>query len=77
MGRYFFDTKIGDRCVADESGSEAHDLSQAKEMAIRALPEMVRDAFSHGFREPVVVKIRDETGAYRFEAALVLQTVGA
>lgn len=77
MGRYFFDTKIGDRCVADESGSEAQDLGQAKEMAIRALPEMVRDAFSHGCREPVVVKIRDETGAYRFEASLVLQTACA
>lgn len=77
MGRYFFDTKIGDRCVQDQSGSEADSFHDAKEMAIRALPEMVREAFHAGSRDPVVVKIRDESGACRFEASLVLQTEGA
>ena len=74
MSRYYFDTKIGGRCVQDADGTEVEAFDVAKEMAIRALPGMVRDAFCDGVRDPVVVKIRDESGQVRFQAKLTLET---
>jgi uncharacterized protein (UPF0262 family) len=74
MHRYFFDTEIGDLSVTDSQGIEARDLDHARDLAVDALPEMLREAVRHGQSGPVRVKVRDAEGQCRFRAALVFET---
>jgi hypothetical protein len=77
MPRFYFDTSDDDRLIADDDGLILHDVEEAKQEAVRALPDMARDRLSpDGYREVVVV-IRDEAGVqlWRVRLSLVVEPV--
>ncbi len=70
--RYYFDTYDGDRLIRDDEGLVLGSLHEAREQAIKALPDMARDGLPHGEYRDFVVEVRDETGRKVFRARLTL-----
>ena len=72
MPRYFTDTTNGTLYARDEEGSDFPDLEAARQEAVSALSEVARFCLQRGDSKSVVVKVRDEEGTVRFQAALTL-----
>jgi hypothetical protein len=70
MGRYFFDIDDGTGIMRDEIGLNCNSLLEARNGAIAALPEIAADETPNGQRRDYVVRVRDGTGCYLFEAFL-------
>ena len=71
--RYHFDTYDGERFIPDEDGIALRGLDEAKAEAMRALPDMAKEATVDGARD-FVVEVRDEAGRklLRVRLSLVL-----
>jgi hypothetical protein len=72
MPRFYFDTYDDDRAVPDGQGIVLSDLEEAKEEAIKALPDMARDGLPDGDYREFVVDVRDEAGQRVLRARLSL-----
>jgi hypothetical protein len=72
MPRFYFDTYDDDRAVPDREGIVLSDLEEAKEEAIKALPDMARDGLPDGDYRDFVVNVRDEGGHTVLTARLSL-----
>jgi hypothetical protein len=72
MPRFYFDTYDDDRAVTDGQGIVLIDLEEAKEEAIKALPDMARDGLPDGEYREFVVDVRDEAGQRVLRARLTL-----
>jgi len=59
--RYFFDIHEGERFRVDEEGVLLNGLEEVKAEALRALPDIAREAKVDGARD-FVVEVRDQTG---------------
>ena len=72
--RYYFDTYDGERFIPDEDGIVLRGLDEAKAEAMRALPDMAKEATVDGARD-FVVEVRDEAGRklLRVRLSLVVQ----
>jgi hypothetical protein len=60
--RFFFDTQDDGKSVTDTEGLELDGIEAARSEAIRALPDMARDALPDGDQRSFVVCVRDESG---------------
>ena len=72
MPRYFFDTYDGESFIPDEHGVVLEDLEQARDEAVRALPDLPRETLPDCDRRDYVVEVRDEAGRKVWRAALSL-----
>jgi len=70
--RYYFDTDDGRRKSHDDQGLEYAHEAEARDAAIRALPDMAKDALPGADRETFSVSVRDDGGRYVLHASLVL-----
>jgi hypothetical protein len=79
MPRFYFDTHDGDRAVPDGEGLVLGGLEEAKEEAVRALPDLARDGLPDGDYREFVVDVRDEAGqrVLRAQLTLVIESVTA
>ncbi|MEQ1955976.1 DUF6894 family protein [Mesorhizobium yinganensis] len=75
MPRYYFDVCDGEDVMHDQIGIELDDDNLVADHAVRALPEMAHDELPNGPERDFWVKVRDETGAYIFEADLQFKSV--
>lgn len=74
MPRYFFDTEDDSVLTRDDEGLELQGEKAARDEAIRALPELAKDQLPDGPQHSFWVKVRDESGAYIFQASLELKS---
>lgn len=72
MPLYFFDTNDGDRDVKDLVGFQCKGPREAREQALRALPDMAKDVLPDGDRHEVSATVRDGGGKSIFKASLRL-----
>jgi hypothetical protein len=72
MPRFYFDTYDSDRAVSDGEGLVLGGLKEAKEEAIKALPDMARDGLPNRDYREFVVDVRDEAGQKVLRARLTL-----
>jgi hypothetical protein len=72
MPRFYFDTHDGDRTVPDGEGLVLGGLEEAKEEAIKVLPDMARDGLPDGDYCEFVVDVRDKAGQRVLRARLTL-----
>ena len=70
MPRFFFDVSDGESLTRDEIGLELHDLDRVRTEAIKALPDIAREALPDGDERILVVQARDEGGRAIFRATL-------
>ncbi len=73
--RYYFDTHDGDRFIPDEEGVLLDGIEQARAEALKALPDMARDALPNAGSSEFVVEVRDDAGRklLRVSLSLVVQ----
>lgn len=74
MPRYFFDTEDNGTLTVDEEGLELPSDKAVRDEAIRVLPEIAKDQLPDGPQHSFWVKVRDDSGAYVFEASLELKS---
>jgi hypothetical protein len=72
MPRYYFDIDDGRRFTRDEEGLECPSRKAVRDFAMGALPDIARDELPEEDRRDFVVKVRDESGRYVFQAILSL-----
>ena len=72
MPRYFFDIDDGDRRTLDDEGFDLPGLQEARDEAIRVLPDIARDVLPDGDHRNFVVTVRAEGGLPVFRATLSL-----
>ena len=72
MPGYFIDTHDDDMLVEDEDGIEFADVDEARQAALAALPDMVRDKVRDGEDQTFCASVRDEAGTVLFKATLAL-----
>ncbi|UYW24785.1 hypothetical protein OKC48_16040 [Methylorubrum extorquens] len=76
MPRYFFDVHNG-RLYSDTEGMECADFEQVRQEAMRALPEIARDAIrsSGNDLQAFTVCVRDEANASIYTATLTFSGI--
>ncbi len=74
MPRYYFDTAENQNEVRDEVGMVLPNEKSARDEAIRALPGLAMDVLPDGAQHSFWVRVRNEEGAYIFEACLDLKS---
>jgi hypothetical protein len=74
MPRYFFDIEDNGELTVDDEGLELSSEKAVRDEAIRALPELAKDELPDGAQHSFWVKVRDESGAYIFQASLELKS---
>jgi hypothetical protein len=62
MTKYFFDVRVGDDLMIDDTGIDFEDLEAATAEARRAAGEIANEALRRGDDGPVEIKIRDHSG---------------
>lgn len=73
MPRFYFDTYDGERTDHDEEGVLLADAGAARQQAMAALTDLVRDVVPEdGDRRDMTVDARDGTGRVLFTATLSL-----
>lgn len=72
MPLFYFDSDDGDQKLIDDIGMEFANIQEAREEAIRSLPDMARDVLPDGDRRSMWVSVRDEHGSQHFRATLSL-----
>jgi len=60
--RYYFDIDDGVSITKDKEGRELEGLDSVRQEVVRALPEVVKDAWSDGVRRNFAIEVRDEAG---------------
>ena len=70
MTLFFFDVDDGERRTLDDQGTEFPGLKEARDGAIRALPDVARDLLPDGDRRDFTVTIKDADGRALFRASL-------
>lgn len=75
MPRYFFDIEDNGHVNLDAEGLEISSEKHVRDEAIRLLPELAGDELPDGPEHFFWVKVRDESGAYIFQASLELRCV--
>jgi hypothetical protein len=73
MPRFFFDTHDGDHLTADEEGLDLDGIEQARDEAVRALPDLAHDTLPDGDWRSFAVTVRDESGKAVLTATLTLR----
>ena len=73
MPRYFTDTDDGILSAVDDEGIEFASVSNAREAALKALPEMAHDAFRRYGSQEFSVCVRDDAGRDVYRAVLTLK----
>ena len=74
MPRYFFDTSENANETMDNEGTLLPDLKAVRDEAIRSLPEIAAEELPDGPEHSFWVRVRDESGAYVFQASLELKS---
>jgi len=74
MPRYYFDIHDGERLTQGDDGQEFASREEMRDAAIRALPDIARDELPNSDVHVFSVRVRDEDGAYVFEATMVLRS---
>ncbi len=76
MPRYFFDVHDGGRFVPDRIGLELEGLEVAKDVARKALPDIVKDNMPGGGRRDFTVDVKDAAGqiVWRVTLSLVVES---
>lgn len=59
MPRYYFDTIQNSLSFRDEEGLELADVEEARDEALKALGEIVRDSMPSGDKARFVISVRD------------------
>jgi hypothetical protein len=72
MPRYYFDFTDGTKDVRDEIGLNFESLKEARDAAIKLLPDVAHEKLPDGDQHVFSVRIRDEAGRYLFFATLSL-----
>jgi hypothetical protein len=72
MPRYYFDFRDGETDARDEVGLTFKDLKEARDAAIKLLPDVAHEELPDGDQHVFSVRIRDESGRYLFFATLSL-----
>jgi hypothetical protein len=72
MPRYFFDLRDNDKDARDDVGLTFENLKEARDAAIKLLPDVAHEELPDGDRHVFAVRVRDETGRYLFFATLSL-----
>jgi hypothetical protein len=62
MGRYYFDTIIGNEPIQDDEGLELAGLPIARDQALQALGDMGPELVTGHSGEAVEIYVRDEAG---------------
>jgi hypothetical protein len=62
MPRFYFDSDDGDRPIEDTVGLVFSDLHAAQQEAVRALPEITKDALPDGTKREFIITVRDGNG---------------
>ena len=70
MTLFFFDVDDGERRTVDDQGTEFPGLKEARDGAIRALPDVARDLLPDGDRRDFTVTVKDADGRALFRASL-------
>jgi hypothetical protein len=66
--RYFFHIGDCERLITDDEGLELIDTAEAKQQAMRAIGEMVRDGTAKACSGVITVEVFDTSGTLRFRA---------
>jgi len=72
MPRYFFDFRDNETDARDEVGLMFENLKEARDAAIKLLPDVAHEELPNGDQHVFSVRIRDEAGRYLFFATLSL-----
>jgi hypothetical protein len=70
--RYYFDVYVGEAFTKDDHGLELDGLESAQREAVRALPEIAKDALPDSTQRDFVIQVRDEAGQKVLRATLSL-----
>jgi hypothetical protein len=60
MPRYYFDSRDGERFIADESGVELDGIDAARDLAAIGLAELAKDVLPGSVRRELAIEVRDE-----------------
>lgn len=71
MARFFFDVRLGEREATDDEGIELASPYVACQQAEAALPSIAQEAPRTTEPEPLVLTVRDETGAFIYRGETV------
>jgi hypothetical protein len=72
MPLFYFDIQDNEGFSLDSEGCEFGCLDEARDEAIRFLPDLARAVFPIGGGSELVVKVRDEEGSYFYRMTLSL-----
>lgn len=72
MPHFFFDTYDGETAISDDQGLALPSLEVALAEAVRALPDMARDALPYGDQRDFSVAVRDVSGRALYKVTLSL-----
>jgi hypothetical protein len=64
MPTYFFDLEDSEGLTLDSEGSEFVDSEQARNEAVRVLPDLAKEALPLNDRCDFTVKVREKEGGY-------------
>jgi hypothetical protein len=62
MPRFYFDSDDGETPMTDTIGLDFADLRVAQQEAVRALPEIAKDALPDGENRDFIITVRDGSG---------------
>ncbi|MBP0438716.1 DUF6894 family protein [Tianweitania sediminis] len=72
--RFFFDVFDGSRFDHDEIGTVLASRDEVRVQSTTLLPALASDVLPDGNHRTFVVRVRDESGRYIFEATMVMST---
>ena len=72
MPRFYFDVRDGEYVQKDDQGVELYGIQDAKDHALRALPDIARDEMPDRNRREFVIEVKDENGRAVLTARLSL-----
>ena len=72
MPRFNFDVRDGEHVHKDNEGTELYGLQDARDHALRTLPDMARDEMPDRNQREFVIEVKDENGRPVLTARLSL-----
>ena len=73
MPRFYFDTHDGQTALKDVYGIELIDENEARDIAVKALPDMAKEAKPEEDQHTLAVHVRSEEDKIVLDATLVLE----
>lgn len=70
MPHYFVDFQDGDKLQHDDDGMHVENFDQARDGAIRMLPQVAKEELPDGEHRRFAATIRDESGTILYRATL-------